>query len=71
MAGDKFMPKLHLRQPGFTYSASRPFTKHRERIKKFRETNDLKHLHRNELHKVCFAHVAVYSDSTDLLPCLK
>ena len=31
--GDKFMPELHLRQPGFTYSACRPFIKHRERIK--------------------------------------
>ena len=36
LAGDKFMPKLHLRQPGFTYSACGPFTKHRERIQKFK-----------------------------------
>ena len=35
---DKFMPKLHLRQPGFTYRACGTFTKHREIIKKFRET---------------------------------
>ena len=34
---DKFMPELHLKQPGFTYSACGPFTKHRERIKKFKE----------------------------------
>ena len=27
LAGDKFMPKMHLRQPGFTYSACEPFTK--------------------------------------------
>ena len=26
-SGDKFMPEMHLRQPGFTYSAGRPFTK--------------------------------------------
>ena len=32
LTGDKFMPELHLRQPGFTYSACGPFTKHRERI---------------------------------------
>ena len=25
---------MHLRQPGFTYSASGPFTKNKERIKK-------------------------------------
>ena len=60
------MPKLHLRQPGFTYSACGPFTKHRERIKKFRETGNLKHLYRNELEKACFTHNAAYSDSKDL-----
>ena len=32
LAGDKFMPEMHLRQPGFTYSACGPFTKNRERI---------------------------------------
>ena len=26
-AKDKFMPEMHLRQPGFTYSACRPFAK--------------------------------------------
>ena len=28
LAGDKFMPEIHLRQPQFTYSACGPFTKH-------------------------------------------
>ena len=42
------------------------FTKHRERIQKFRETGNLKHLYRNELEKVCFAYDAAYSDSKDL-----
>ena len=32
LAGDKFMPEMHLRQPGFTYSACGPFTKNKERI---------------------------------------
>ena len=63
---NKFMPELHLKQPGFTYSACRPFTKHHERIQKFRETGNLKHLYRNELDKVCFAHDASYFDSKDL-----
>ena len=36
-----FIPKLDLRQPGFTYSAYGPFTKYRERIKKFKETGNL------------------------------
>ena len=63
---DKFMPDLHSKQPGFTYSACGPFTKHRERIKKFRETGKLKHLYRNEIDKACFAHDAAYSDSKDV-----
>ena len=40
LAGDKFMPEMHLRQPGFTYSACVPFTKKTERIQKFIETGD-------------------------------
>ena len=35
LAGDKFMPEMHLKQPGFTYSACGPFTKNKERIEKF------------------------------------
>ena len=66
MTVDKFMPKLHLKQPQFTHSACGPFTKHCERIKKFRETEDLKRLYRNELSKVCFARDAAYSDSKNL-----
>ena len=31
---------MHLRQPGFTYSACGPFTKNKERIQKFKETGD-------------------------------
>ena len=34
LAGDKFMPEMHLRQPGFTYSPCGPFTKNKERITK-------------------------------------
>ena len=66
MNDDKFMPELHLKQPGFTYSACGPFTKHRQRIQKLRKTGNLKHLYRNELDKACFAHDAAYSDSKDL-----
>ena len=35
LAGDTFMPEMHLRQPPFTYSACGPFTKNKERIQKF------------------------------------
>ena len=37
LAGDKFMPELHLKHPGFTCSACGPFTKNKERIQKFKE----------------------------------
>ena len=66
MTEDKFMPELHLKQPEVTYSACGPFTKHRERIQKFRKTGDLKQLCRNELDKACFAYDRAYSDSKDL-----
>ena len=66
MAGDKFMPELHLKHPGFTYSASGPFTKHCERIQKFRETGNLKHLYRNKLDEAGFTQDAAYSGSKDL-----
>ena len=32
LAGNKFMPEMQLKQPGFTYSPCRPFTKNKERI---------------------------------------
>ena len=54
---------MHLRQPGFSYSASEPFTKHRERIQKFTEIGHLKYTCKNELDKACFVHDAAYSDS--------
>ena len=44
LTGDKFMPELRLRQPELTYSAWGSFTKYRERILKFREIDNLKHL---------------------------
>ena len=66
LTGDKFMPEFHLQQPGFTYSACGPFTKHCERIEKFRETGNLKHLYRNEWDKACFTHDVACSDSKDL-----
>ena len=40
LVGDKFILEMHLRQPGFTYSAGGPFTKYKETIQKFKETGD-------------------------------
>ena len=66
LAGDKFMPEIHLRQPQFTYSAGGPFTKHEQRIQKFKETGDTNYIYKKELDKACFVHDAAYSDSKDL-----
>ena len=55
LAGDKFVPEMHLRQSQFTYGACGPFTKHKQRIQKFKETGDTNYLYKNELDKACFA----------------
>ena len=66
LVGDKFMPEIHLRQPQFTYSACGRFTRHEERIQKFKETGDTNYVFKNELDQACFVHDAAYSDSKDL-----
>ena len=60
------MPEMHFRQPQFIYSACGPFTKHKQRIQKFKETGDTSYIYKNELDKACFAHDTPYSDSKDL-----
>ena len=64
--GDTFMPEMHLRQPGFTYSACGPFTKNKERIQKFKETGDTSYIYKNELDKACFQHDMANEDFKDL-----
>ena len=49
LVGDKFMPEMHLKQPGFTYSACGPFTKSKERIEKFMQTGNTNFIYKNEL----------------------
>ena len=39
LAGDKFMSEMHLKQPGFIYSACGPFTKRKEKIQKLKKKN--------------------------------
>ena len=65
-AGDKFMPEMHLKQPGFTYRSCGPFSKNKERIKKFKGTGDTNYIYKNELDKACFQHNMVYGDFKDL-----
>ena len=40
LAGYKFMPEMHLKQPGFTYSACGLFTRNKERIEKIMQTGN-------------------------------
>ena len=67
LAGDKFTSEMHLRQPQLTYSACGTFTKHKQRIQKFKEIGDTNYIYKNELDKACFAHDAAYSDSKHLV----
>ena len=67
LVGDKFMPEMNLRQPGFTYSACGPSTKNKERIDKFMKTGNTDFIYKNELHKACFQHDMAYGKSKDLV----
>ena len=51
LAGDKFMDEMHLREPGFKYSAFGPFRKNKEKIQKFKETGDSLYIYQNKLDK--------------------
>ena len=60
------MSEMHLRQPRFVHSACGPFTRHKERIKKIKQTGDTRYIYRNELDKACFQHDSAYADHKDL-----
>ena len=66
LVGDKFMPEMYLKQPGFTYSTCGPFTRNKERIEKFMQTGNTDFIYRNELDKACFQHDMAYGKSKDL-----
>ena len=67
LVGDKFMPEMHLKQLGFTYSACGPFNKNKERIERFMQTGNENFIYRNELDKVCFQHDMAYGKCKDLI----
>ena len=60
------MPEMHLKQPGFTYSAFGPFTKNKERIGKFMQTENIDFIYKNERDKACFEHDMAYGKTKDL-----
>ena len=66
LVGDKFMPEMHLKQLGFTYSVCGPFTKNKQRIEKFMQTGDTNFICKNGPDKACFQHDMAYDKSKDL-----
>ena len=62
-----FMPEMHLKQLGFTYSACGPFRKNKERIEKLNQTGTTVFIYRNELDKPCFEHDMAYGKTKDLV----
>ena len=67
LAGDKFMLEMHLKQPGFTYSACGPFIKNKEKIEKFMKTGNTDFICRNGLDKACFQLDMAYGKAKDLV----
>ena len=67
LVGDTFMPEMHLRQPGFTFSACGPFTKNKKRIEKFMQSGNTDFIYQNELDKACFQHDMAHGKSKDLV----
>ena len=60
------MSELHLKQPWFTYSACCPFSKNKEKIKKFMQTGNTDFIYKNKHDKACFQHDMAYGKSKDL-----
>ena len=48
LAEENVMPEMHLKQPEFTYSPYRPFTKSKEKIQKFKETGDSQYIYQKK-----------------------
>ena len=49
LVGEKFMPEMHLKEIGFTYSACSLFTKNKERTEKFMQTGNTDFIYKNKL----------------------
>ena len=60
------MPEMHLKQPGFTYSACGSFRKSKERIEKFIQTGNTDFIYKIEVNKACFLQNMAYGKSKDL-----
>ena len=61
------MTEMHLRQPGFTYSACGPLTRNNERIQTFKQAGDSRYIYQNELDIVSFKQNMAYEDFKNLI----
>ena len=59
------MPQLPIINSSFMYSPCGLFTKNKERINKFKETEDSRYIYQNELDKTCFQHDMTNADFKD------
>ena len=66
LAGDRFMPKMNLKQPGFTCSVFGPFAENKETIETFMQTGNTDFIYWSELDKVCYHHDMAYGKSKNL-----
>ena len=66
LAGDKFMPEMHIKQPGFTHNTCGPFTKNKDRIQKSKEREETSYIYKNELNKACLQYDMAYGDFKDI-----
>ena len=66
LAGDKFMPEMHLKQPGFTYSACGPLLKTKKELRNLCRQEITDFIYKNDLDKACFQHDMAYGKSKDL-----
>ena len=64
---DKFMQEMHLKQPGFTYSACHPFIKNKKRIEKLIQTGNTNFVYKNELDKGSLQHDMAYGKSKKIV----
>ena len=60
------MPEMHLKLPGFTYTACGLFTENKEGIQQFMKTVNTNYIHKNDRGKACFQHDMTYGKYKDL-----
>ena len=56
------MPEMHLKQFDFIHSAYGPFTKNKDRIEKFLQTENTDFIYRNDLIKLVFSMIRLMAN---------